>query len=188
MSFVQVKHRIDARISVTETTLILIDLQERLMPAIEDGAAVVDRCLLLARGARALGIPILGTEENPTGLGATASTLVPLINRVIAKRSFDACREDVFLQAIPQTRRNLVVAGCEAHVRVLQTVLGLRRQGFEISVVADAVGSRRRIDRATALARLEQNGIEIVTTEMALFEWLGHCDHPKFKELLALIR
>jgi hypothetical protein len=91
-------------------------------------------------------------------------------------------------QAIQRTRRRLVVAGCEAHVCVLQTVLGLRGQGFEISLAADAVGSRRSIDRTTALARLARNSVEIVTAEMVLFEWLERSDHPKFKELLALIR
>jgi len=174
--------------SAAESTLVLIDLQERLMPAIEDGAAVLDRCVLLARAARALGIPVLGTEQNPAGLGATAAPLAPLVDRVIAKLSFDACRESALPQAIQRTRRRLVVAGCEAHVCVLQTVLGLRGQGFEISLAADAVGSRRSIDRTTALARLARNSVEIVTAEMVLFEWLERSDHPKFKELLALIR
>ena len=158
------------------------------MPVIEDGAAVLGRCALLARAARALGIPVLGTEQNPAGLGAIAAPLAPLVDRVVAKLSFDACREGALPQAIPPTRRKLVVAGCEAHVCVMQTVLGLRGQGFEISVAADAVGSRRPIDRITALARLGRKGIEIVTAEMLVFEWLERCDHPKFKELLALIR
>lgn len=158
------------------------------MPAIEDGAAVLSRCVLLARAARALAIPILGTEQNPAGLGATAAPLAPLVDRVISKKSFDACRELALPQAVEPARRNLVIAGCEAHVCVLQTALGLHRQSFNISLAADAVGSRRTIDRTTALARLERNGIEIVTAEMVVFEWLERCDHPKFKELLALIR
>jgi nicotinamidase-related amidase len=174
--------------SAAETTLILIDLQDRLMPAIEHGAAVLDRCLLLARAARMLGIPVLGTEENPAGLGATVAPLAPLLDRIIAKKSFDACREGELPRAITPGRRRLLVGGCEAHVCVMQTVLGLRAQGFAIALAADAVGSRRALDRAMALERLARNGIEVVTSEMVVFEWLERCDHPKFKQVLALIR
>lgn len=174
--------------AAAESTLILIDLQHRLMPAIEDGVAVVDRCLLLARAARDLGIPVLGTEENPGGLGALSPALAPLCDQIIAKMSFDACREGTLPKAVAATRPKLVVGGCEAHVCVLQTVLGLRALGYDVAVAADAVGSRRSIDRETALDRLARHGVEIVTAEMVIFEWLERCDHPKFKELLALIR
>jgi nicotinamidase-related amidase len=184
----QLEHRTAMSLTTAETTLILIDLQERLTPAIEEGAAVLTRCALLARAARALNIPVLGTEQNPAGLGATVAPLAPLVDRIISKMSFDACRESALLEALEPARRKLVVAGCETHVCVLQTVLGLHRRNFEVFLAADAVGSRRSIDRATALSRLERTGIEMVTAEMVVFEWLERCDNPKFKDLLALIR
>jgi nicotinamidase-related amidase len=174
--------------SAVNSTLVLVDMQARLMPAIQEGNAVIERCLLLARAARALGVPMLGTEQNPPGLGATVAPLASLLDRRIAKLHFDASRENLFLDSIEPARRCLVVGGCEAHVCVLQTALGLRSHGFEVSVVADAVGSRRTIDRQVALTRLQCEGIQIMTAEMVVFEWLERSDHPKFRELLAWIR
>lgn len=171
------------------STLVLVDLQARLMPAIFEEKAVVARCGLLARAARLLDIPVFATEQNPQGLGPTIETIAPLADRIFAKTAFDAAAEpDGIARAIDPTRRLIVVAGCEAHVCVLQTVLGLRRHGFDVAVAADAVGSRRSHDREWALRRMERHDVEPVTSEMIVFEWLARSDHPKFREILALLR
>jgi len=173
---------------VSVSTLVLVDLQAALMPAIEGGEAVIERCKVLAKAARLLEIPVFGTEQNPAGLGATLPEIAPFLDKVFPKHSFDATADSELVPAIGSARRSVVIAGCEAHVCLMQTALGLRRLGFAVSAAADAIGSRRASDKAAALDRLARAGVEIVTAEMAIFEWLARSDHPRFKEILALVR
>ena len=173
---------------VSVSTLVLVDLQAALMPAIDDAEAVIGRCKLLAEAARLLEIPVFGTEQNPEGLGATVPAIAPLLDEVFPKLSFDATAGSELVPAIGPARRSVAIAGAEAHVCLMQTALGLRRLGFAVSAVADAIGSRRASDKAVALDRLARAGVEIVTSEMAVFEWLARSDHPRFKEILALVR
>jgi nicotinamidase-related amidase len=100
---------------------------------------------------------------------------------------FDACREPGFLARL-QDRSDIVVAGCEAHVCVQQTVLGLLQAGRKVHVVRDALGARQLESKETAIRRMERHGAEIVTTEMVVFEWLATADHPRFREAVALIK
>jgi nicotinamidase-related amidase len=171
-----------------ESTLLIIDPQERLMPAIQDGETVVRRCVQLATAARELGIHVIGTEENPAGLGPLVAEIATLCDTTLAKFHFSAPAEEGFLQRLPAGRDTLVVAGCEAHVCVIQTVAGLLEAGHAVKWVADAIGSRRPHDRLAATERARRLGADVVTTEMVIFEWLGTSQHPKFKRLLQLIR
>jgi nicotinamidase-related amidase len=107
--------------------------------------------------------------------------------RLIEKQSFDVCREAGFLDRIPADA-HVVVAGCEAHVCVLQTVLGLRAAGRDVYVAGDAIGSRAPANREAALRRMERHGAETVTTEMVVFEWLQTALHPQFRSAVALIK
>lgn len=177
---------IDARAGV----LVLVDYQARLMPAIHDAQQVVAHGVLLARAARALGIPVIGTEQNPAGLGPNVEPIRSECALTLAKMHFDACA-DGLVQALHDARpksRHVVIAGCEAHVCMMQTALGLLRADKRVWVVASASGSRRPIDHATAMARLAQAGATIVTHEMVLFEWLGGCQHPRFREVLQMLK
>lgn len=167
--------------------LLLIDFQSRLMPAIDDGAAVVANARRLLRAARMFAVPILFTEENPPGLGATLAELEPDALQVAHKMTFDACLSPDFQERLPE-RGDLVVAGCEAHVCVLQTVLGLMRAKRSVFLVRDAVGSRRSEGKETAIQRMAQNGAEIVTTEMVLFEWLATAEDKRLDEIIALVK
>jgi nicotinamidase-related amidase len=171
------------------SVLCLIDLQERLMPAIDGGADVIGNAGRLLAAAEQLGVPVLMTEQNPKGLGATVPELARPDDAVpvVAKMDFDACRARGVIAALP-AGHHIVVAGCEAHVCVLQTVLGLLDRSRRAYVVADAIGSRRPENKAAALARLDRAGAEIVTTEMVLFEWLGSADDPSFKPVIALVK
>jgi nicotinamidase-related amidase len=171
------------------SVLCLIDLQERLMPAIDGAGDVVANAGRLLAAAEQLGVPVLMTEQNPKGLGPTVPELVRPDGSVpvVAKMEFDACRARGVLDALPPGH-HIVVAGCEAHVCVLQTVLGLLDRSRRAYVVADAVGSRRPENKAAALARLDRAGAEIVTTEMVLFEWLGTADDPSFRSIVGLIK
>jgi nicotinamidase-related amidase len=167
--------------------LLVIDLQQRLMPAIDGAAAVVANTRRLLDAAALLEVPVLGTEQNPAGLGPTVESLASGLP-VVAKMSFDACAVPGFLEHLPRERRQLVIAGCEAHVCVLQTALGLLARGYSVFVVADAVGSRRAESKAAAVARMQRHGVEVVTTEMVVFEWLKSAEHPRFKEVVGLIK
>lgn len=172
----------------SECTLLLIDLQGRLMPAIAGSDAVVENAGRLAEAARLLKVPILATEQNPAGLGGTVEALAALPSAILPKTYFDATREAAFEGFLPPDRPTLVVAGCETHVCVLQTVLGLLEKGRSVALVRDAVGSRREASRDAALERAKAHGAELVTTEMVIFEWLGTSDHPGFREALNLVR
>ena len=169
------------------SALLVVDFQARLMPAIEDGGALVANARLLLAAARLLEVPVAFTEQNARGLGATVPELEPQTHGpVLAKMAFDACR-DGGLANLP-SRPALVVAGCEAHVCVLQTVLGLLDAGRRVYVAQDAVGARRAESKAAALRRMERHGAEVVTTEMVVFEWLATAEHPRFREALALLK
>ncbi len=168
--------------------LLVIDLQQRLMPAIHAGAEVVANAVRLAEAARLLDIPVLATEQNPAKLGPNVAEIGALARTTLAKQYFDATREAGWDAFLPAERPDIVVVGCEAHVCVLQTVLGLRRLGLPVRLVADAVGSRRPSNRDAALHRAERAGAELVTTEMAIFEWLETAHHPRFRDCLKLVR
>ncbi len=172
-------------------SLVLVDYQQRLMPAIHDGTTVVARALQLGRIARALEIPVLGTEQNPRGLGPNVDELRALCDRTLPKMHFDACA-DGLVDALRATRdpapTQVVVAGCEAHVCLLQTALGLLRAGLRVWVAADACGSRAASHHALAMQRLQAAGATLVCVEMAAFEWLHGCEHPRFKAVLPLLK
>lgn len=169
------------------SALLLVDFQARLMPAIDDGTRLVANARRLLDAAQLFDIPALCTEQNADGLGRTVPELQSAAGSTAAKMTFDATRMPGFLAALPD-RPDLVVAGCETHVCVLQTVLGLLRVGRRIVIVRDAVGSRRAESKEAALSRMERNGAEIVTTEMVLFEWLETAADPRLRKVLDLVR
>lgn len=174
-------------LTAASSELLVIDAQTRLMPAIDDGAAVMLRLGHLVTAANRLGVPVLATEQNPAKLGRTVAGLLPPGTEVLEKMSFDALAEPAIADRLAGERA-VVVAGCEAHVCVLQTVMGLLALGRRVQVVADAIGSRHPANCKAALMRMQQAGAGIVTTEMVLFEWLGSAEHPAFREIVALIK
>jgi nicotinamidase-related amidase len=168
--------------------LLLIDLQERLMPAIADHEAVVARAVRLAEAAILLDVPVRATEQHPAALGPTVPPLAGYPQAVMAKTSFSAAGDPGFAELLPAGTGQVVVAGCEAHVCVLQTVLDLLAAGRRVAWAADATGSRDPADRAAAIERARQHGAEIVTSEMVLFEWLRDAKNPRFREVHKLLR
>jgi nicotinamidase-related amidase len=168
--------------------LVVIDMQAKLMPHIDNGAAVLKRCVALVRTADLLGIRVLVTEQNPRGLGPSVDGLIGERHRVIEKDSFDATLCPDFVAALPSKETVLFVAGCEAHVCVLLTVTGLLRLGYTVELIADAVGSRAPENKAIALARAQREGALPTTTESTIFGWLGSCRHPRFRDALALVK
>lgn len=177
---------------VSRATLIIVDLQEKLMPVILDGVQVMQRAVILARAARLLGIPVIGTAQQPLRLGPTVAPIHALLDRTIEKSSFDACAQAEFMEVLIDNeqsgRDDLIVLGCEAHVCVLQTALGLLHRHRRVKLVSDAIGSRRSGDKIAAIDRARVAGAEIVSSEMLMFEWMGDSTHPKFREILKLIK
>ncbi|WP_438950943.1 isochorismatase family protein [Porticoccus sp.] len=171
-------------IDPTQSLLLVIDMQARLLPAINQGEQVVRNLERLIQSARTLGIPVVYTEQYPRGLGATTPTLAAREGEtVLEKMTFNAVKTGQLL-ALAGSRQQWVIGGCESHVCVLQTVLGLREAGKKVYLVSDAVGSRKPHDREAAIARMAHHGTEIVTAEMVIFEWLGSAEHPRFRDLL----
>lgn len=170
-----------------DSVVVLVDFQARLMSVIHEGASVVTQAVRLARIAQILGVPVMGTEQSPVQLGRNVSEIKDLCSDTVVKDHFDACAEGL-VDALPAGRNSVIVAGCEAHVCVLQTAFGLLRSGRKVTVVSDAVGSRRMTDRDAGIARLGVAGVQIATVEMIGFEWLGSSRHPRFRDVLRLIK
>jgi nicotinamidase-related amidase len=200
-------------LDVADSQLLLVDYQERLMPAIHDGEAVIANALRLGRIAQALQVPVWGTEQNPAGLGPNVAEVRALCARTLAKTHFSACADGLVdwlrpvvaaqrggnVRSLPRHlqkgaaetapgRNTIVVAGCETHVCMMQTSLDLLDQEFDVCVVTDACGSRTERNRDAAFDRLAGAGAELVTTEMVAFEWLRGSDHPQFRAILALAK
>jgi nicotinamidase-related amidase len=170
--------------------LVLVDYQDRLWPALAEGASVVQEAVFLARVAQALGVPVLGTEQNPLRLGPNAQDVRALCARTLTKMHFDATADGLLglLQSTGRPVSQVVVAGCEAHVCLMQTALGLLSAGLQVAVVPEACASRRPTDKALGLERLAAAGAVMLSAEMLAFEWLRSCEDPHFREVLALIK
>jgi nicotinamidase-related amidase len=174
-------------ILINQSILILIDLQKKLMPAIQNSELLIKQCLRLTEIARLLSIPVIGTEQNPKGLGENIPEIKQQCNQTIVKQFFDAC-QDGLIEALPKNRHQLFIAGCESHVCMMQTALGLIDSGYQVHIIQDAVGSRFSIDKEVALDRLQQAGAKLLTTEMLAFEWIKTSQHPQFADILKAIK
>ncbi|QWE29055.1 isochorismatase family protein [Polynucleobacter sp. AM-7D1] len=179
--------RTSNQIHSESSILILIDLQGRLMPAIDQGESVLDQCIRSAKIAQLLGIPIIGTEQSPKSLGSNIESIKSFCSQTISKGHFNACA-DGLTAAIPTNRQQCILMGCEAHVCLMQTALKLIDEGYDVSIVVDGVGSRRALDKQIALDRLSTAGARLITGEMLGFEWLKSAQNPAFKEALALLK
>lgn len=198
-------------LDATESQLVLIDYQDKLMPVIHDGEQALANAIKLAKLAQLMEVPVWGTEQNPSRLGLNNAELKALCNKTLEKMYFSAVPEGLgewlrppakpqggnarslpkHLQKAQQQapeRNMVVIAGCETHVCLLQTALELLEEEFDVWVVTDACGSRTERNRDAAFDRLAGAGAELVTTEMVMFEWLRTCEDPAFKDMLALVK
>jgi nicotinamidase-related amidase len=175
-------------LSAERSVLLLVDLQQRLMPAIHGGEAVVATAARLAEAARLLDVPVLATEQYPEGLGPTVGSLAGYPRATLAKTTFSAAADPGFAPLLPAGTREIVIAGAETHVCVLQTALDLLGSRQRVILAADAAGSRDPADHQAAADRARQHGVEVVTSEMVLFEWLRDSRHPAFRAVHKLLR
>lgn len=168
-----------------QSALLMIDLQERLAPAIHDFADIQRHNQWLLGVAQRLGIPVAATVQYPQGLGSMIQELAALIvpEHIVEKIHFSAVADGCLDNLAALERPQVILTGIEAHVCVLQTALGLLEVGKEVYVVEEAVGSRRPSDKALALERLRQEGCRIVSREMVAFEWLHKAGTDLFKQI-----
>lgn len=192
-----------------ESQLVLVDYQERLLPALHEGGFALGNAVRLARVARLLEVPVWGVELNAAKLGPTTAALREWIPTVVPKMTFGSgeqlmprlrppVRQGGNVRSMPRHlrkpepqepgRSTIVLAGCEAHVCLLQTALELLEQELDVVVVTDACASRTERNRDAAFDRLAGAGCELVTTEMVAFEWLGSAEHPLFRDVLTLVK
>jgi nicotinamidase-related amidase len=173
------------------TILVVIDVQEKFVTHINDYGTVGKNIGILIKGAKRLGIPILVTEQYPKGLGRTAEDLAELIEKFnpIEKDMFSCFREPKFKDVLKKAvKSHIVITGIESHVCVLQTVLDLIKDGYSVVVVSDAVGSRSKENKDTALTLMREAGAVITSTESIIFQWLEKSGTPEFKEVQALVK
>jgi nicotinamidase-related amidase len=173
------------------TVLLLIDYQERLFPVMHDKEKLLNSVVKLVKGALALEIPIIVTEQYPKGLGPTIPEIKGLIPgfTAVEKVCFSCCDEPAFLERLGGLKRKQVlVAGIEAHICVYQTAIALAKAGYQVEVVADGIASREPDNRAVTLSRLGMVGILPTSVEMALFELLKVAKGDKFKAISAIVK
>lgn len=177
-----------------DSALVIVDVQERLAPAMLPDARreVLETVRILLAAAGELAVPVVATEQYPKGLGETVPEVsghFPGNAVVVSKDSFSCCGERAFTEALAATGRSqVVIAGMEAHVCVVQTAVELLEAGYAPFVVADGVCSRRAAHHANALHRLRSLGVTVSNVESVLFEWLQRAGTDEFRKLSKLIR
>ena len=177
-------------LSRENAVVVLVDLQEKLARAMHEPDRVARECARLLAGARALKLPVLCTEQNPLGLGRTLPEAAALLDAPpIPKRSFSCLGEAAFRDALAKCgRRQVLLAGIEAHVCVYQTAADLLAAGWEVHAVCDAVSSRTSENRQVGLAKMQAAGAHLTSVETALFELLRVAEGPEFKEILRIVK
>lgn len=179
------------RLHRAKAGLVVVDLQERLLPAIFEREQVVQNSVRLIRGAAVLGLPVVATEQYRKGLGATVPEVAAAITGFVPlqKLAFSACGAKGFAEALVEKNvSEVLLCGIETHVCVCQTGLDLLDAGFEVFVAADAASSRTLENHRMGLERLRQAGATLVSTEMALFELLEKAGTEEFKQMLSLVK
>ncbi len=178
-------------LSTDQAALLVIDIQERLFPVMHEKEKLLRNVVKLVKGAQVLEIPILLTEQYPKGLGPTLPEIKGVIPDIkpIEKVSFNCCDEAVFCQALEALKRKQVlIAGIEAHICVYQTAVALARAGYEVQVVGDCTASRENENKLVALFKMGAVGISPTTAEMALFELLKVAKGDKFKAISNIVK
>ena len=177
-----------------DSALVIIDVQEKLVPHISNHAQITWNISRLLEGAGILGVAVCGTEQYPKGLGGTveeiARPLKTLANQDVAEKTMFSCREcsSMFDELSEAGIHNLLLCGIESHVCVAQSALDLLAQGFNVFVCVDAIGARSAVDHRIAIRRMENSGVTLTTTEAALFEWCEKAGNENFKKISKLVQ
>jgi len=174
-----------------ETALVMIDFQGKLFQVMQDKEPLLKNALKIIQGAQALGIPIIWTEQNPKGMGATLPEIADLLKDTdpISKMCFSCCENDLFMQKLKAlNRRQILIAGIETHICVYQTAADLVNRGYEVQIFADVVSSRTQEDRQIGLQKTKDAGASLTSVETALFELLKTAESEDFRPILKIIK
>lgn len=179
-----------ARLTPFNSTLLVIDVQDKLLVKMPDAPALIRDVAFLIDAARLLGVPVRATEQYPKGLGPTNAELTRrLPPDMPSKVAFSCCGAPGLLAELQASNRPIVVlAGMETHVCVMQTALDLLDKGLTVFLPVDALQARSRLDHDVALRRLEKAGAVLTSAEATAFEWLQSADHPQFKTISKMIQ
>lgn len=172
------------------TCLLVVDIQEKLFPFIQNKYKVLDKVKKLLMFAKIVELPVMVTEQNPRGLGKTIREIREVIPDIAAieKYAFNCCGEVNFIEFLnAKEMKNIITVGIETHICVTQTVLDLLSKGFHVHVIADAIGARGELDHNAGINRMQKAGAVISTAEMMMYEYLKSSKHPKFKDFLEKI-
>src|SRR5436190_16314868 len=178
------------RLLAAETSLVVVDVQEKLLPKILNGDRIVQNIRFLLDVAALLDVQRIATEQYPKGLGPTVAALAEKVPAPRPEKvGSSCCAIEAFVPELYLTqKKRIILTGIETHVCVLNTALDLLAESFWVYLPVDAIGSRGVLDHETALRRLEGAGAILTTTETIAFEWLGASNHPRFKDVSALIK
>lgn len=171
----------------SESLLLIIDVQERLAPAMDSPREVITNCSKLLAVAKSLDVPFIIAEQYPQGLGQTMVDLRQAAGeeaRYYAKTEFSCTQNSEIMAAIEKSgKKQIIIAGIETHICITQTALELKKAGFEVFVVSNACSSRDSLQNVLGLQRMSRNGVDIVSSEMVMFEWLEKSGTEEFKEI-----
>ena len=184
-------HRTSPRLNRSHSGLVVVDIQERLLPFIFEKEQLIQTSVRLIKGAAILGIPIFATEQYRKGLGPTAPEVAAAITGFapLEKVTFSACGAEDFSEALKRKEvKNVILCGIEAHVCVLQTCLDLLDHDVNVFVAADAISARNPENSRLAMQRMHDAGAVIASTEMILFELLGRARTDEFKQVQMLVK
>ena len=181
-----------AQLNLEDSLVLIIDVQEKLLNAVFNKEQVEKKSAIVAEAAKILGIPVIVTEQYPKGLGNTIPAVKDALaedTEVFEKTAFSALNNEEILEAIKKhNKKQILIFGIETHICVSQTTAALIELRYEVTVIKDACGSRAEEEYLAGLERMKDNGAYIITTEIALFEWLKGAKHPNFKAVQALIK
>ena len=180
------------QLNLEDSLVLIIDVQDKLLNAVFNKEQVEKKSAIVAEAAKILGIPVVVTEQYPKGLGNTIPAVKDALaedTEIFEKTAFSALNNEEILEAIKKhNKKQILIFGIETHICVSQTTAAFRELGYEVSVIKDACGSRAEEEYLAGLERMKDNGAYIITTEIALFEWLKGAKHPNFKAVQALIK
>ncbi len=178
-------------LTTENTALVIVDIQQKLLPAVANNQEMTTNCVKLIKGLQILEVPIIWVEQMPDKIGGTIPEIAELLNdnkTPITKSSFSCCGSEDFLNTVADTKReNILVIGIEAHVCVYQTVAQLLQKGYNVEIVEDCISSRALSNKETAIRKMTQLGAKSSSVEMALFELMQDFKHPNFKQVSKII-
>ncbi len=178
-------------LKMENVSLLIVDIQGNLAHAMHEKELLFKNMQKLIKGIQVLGLPILWVEQNPQGLGPTIPEIADILSNIqpISKMSFSSCRNDRFMKALRAlNRKQVLIAGIEAHICVYQTAADLVALGYEVQVVSDAVSSRNPVNKEIGLQKMRDSGVSLTSVETALFELIRVAEGEQFKEILKIVK